>query len=290
MDFNGSVPLPIGPQVSHSTVLANSMIQIEADNIEVHDTTESGWPTIITMQSENHPVGVAVDYPGIWHSQDVGVEEVDLLIFYDDKEWYWRAVAAFTSKQNAIECGRYETDEYNGYELVPWTDDNRFEQMEELLEKNVTPITYRDDHFTHSAHAMQEANNIDTLKKMFRIEMLDTLMDRKNRVFNKIVPQEVRWKNKDTSLREIARNIEDDSPTVPQPSDEPYRVGDRVKVYCLDGSDSYYHGSVGMVTNILKDSIEEETERGLDSYRYRIEADGTKLDAQFPHQNLVPVS
>jgi len=223
MDFDGSIPLPIGTEVPQNTVLANSMLQLHGDNIEIHDETDGGWPTIITLETDSHPVGIAVDYLGTWHGQDVGMEEVDLLLSYEDGEWGWRAIVAFSTKKDAIDRGRYETDGYNGHELVPWNDDSRFERMEELLEEDVTPITYTEDHPTYAAHAMQEADNIHTLNRMFGIGKLKTLTRRRKRLFTKVVPKEVRWENKDTSLQELARDIVDDSQDVPSQRTNPTR-------------------------------------------------------------------
>jgi len=86
MEFDGAIPLPIGTEVPQNTVLANSMLQLNGDNINIHDETDSGWPTIITLEADGHPVGVAVDYLGTWHSQNIGIEEIDLLLSYEDGE------------------------------------------------------------------------------------------------------------------------------------------------------------------------------------------------------------
>jgi hypothetical protein len=119
MDFDGSVPLPVGTEHSQNTVSANPILQIQGEDIEVHSETDSGWPTIITMSLEYYDIGIAVDYLGTWHGGEVGMEEVDLILYYHDGEWMWRAIVAFSTKSDEIERGQYEIDGYEGYELVP---------------------------------------------------------------------------------------------------------------------------------------------------------------------------
>lgn len=209
MHFDGSIPLPIGTKVPQNTVLANPILQIEGHDIEIHDETDAGWPTIATMESDGHPIGVAVDYLGAWHSQEVGIEEVDLILSYEDGEWGWRAIVVFSNKREALERGRYESGGYNGYEFVPWNADDRYEKMDSLLDADVTPIAYTKDHRFNPAHAMQEAQDIETLNRMFGLGDLKTLESRRERLFSRIVPQKVRWAEKDTSLQDLARGIVD---------------------------------------------------------------------------------
>lgn len=289
MEFDEGIPLPIGTEVPQNTVLANSVLQVNGDNINIHDETDGGWPTIITLESNGHPVGIAVDYLGTWHSQDVGIEEVDLVLSYEDDELEWRAIVAFTTKNDAIERGRYETKGYNGYELVPWNDNNRFERIEELLDEEVTPIVYTEDHPTYAAHTMQEADNIYTLNRMFGIGELETLKRRRKRLFTKVVPRKMRWENKDTSLQNLAKEIVDSGQDVPQPADEPYHLGDMVRVYLgHNDPDSRHHRKTGMVVEVHEDTLDKETGRELDSYSYKIKVDGKELDVWFQHHDLVP--
>lgn len=288
MEFDGGIPLPIGTKVPQNTVLANSMLQINGANIRIHNETDSGWPTIITLESHGHPVGIAVDYLGNWHSQDVGIEEIDLLLSYEDGEWEWRAIVAFTTKNDAIERGRYETAGYNGYELVQWNDSNRFERMEELLDEGVTPIAYTEDHPTYPAHAMQEADNIHTLNRMFKIGKLETLTRRRKRLFTKIIPREVRWEEKDTSLQKLAQEIVDSGQDMPQSADKSYQPGDTVRVSLSHNNpDSQHHGKTGTVVEVHEDALDRETGHELDSYSYKIKVDGKELDVWFRHHNLV---
>lgn len=291
MVFDSSIPLPIGTKVPQNTVLANPMLKMRGDDIKIHDETDGGWPTIITLQTDGHPAGIAVDYLGTWHGQDVGMEEVDLLLSYEDGEWGWRVIVGFSTKYDATERGRYEMDGYNGYKLVPWNDDNRYERMEDLLDQDVTPIAYTEDHPRNAAHAMQEASNIHTLNRMFGIGKLKTLTKRRERLFTKVVPREVRWEDKNTSLQKLAQEIVDSSQDMPRPADEPYQEGDKVKVYLGDDApDSTYHGTVGEITGVMQDDLGEETERELDSLSYRIKTDEGELDVWFRHRDLVPMN
>lgn len=78
---------------------------------------------------------------------------------------------------------------------------------------------------------------------------------------------------------------------VPQPADEPYHPGDRVRVYLgEDDPDARYHGRVCIVEEHIADSLADETGRQLDAYLYRVQdADtGETLPVDFRHADLVP--
>jgi len=76
---------------------------------------------------------------------------------------------------------------------------------------------------------------------------------------------------------------------IPQPSDEPYSLGNEVKVYLgEDDPDAEHHGTTGMVVDVLEDTLGDETERELDSVSYRIESDGEEIDVWFRHRDLIP--
>lgn len=79
---------------------------------------------------------------------------------------------------------------------------------------------------------------------------------------------------------------------IPQPADEPYSCGDRVRVYVgPDDPDTRYHGDVCEVLEVLTDDLDSETGRRLDAYSYRLsrlEA-GEELPVAFRHLDLVPV-
>jgi hypothetical protein len=79
---------------------------------------------------------------------------------------------------------------------------------------------------------------------------------------------------------------------IPQPSDDPYSIGDRVQVYIgPDDPDSEYHGTVCEVVEIIEDDLDIETGRGLDAYSYKIQSSETDtlLPISFRHRDLVPV-
>ncbi len=289
MEFENSIPLPLGSKLSQNTVLANSMVQLEGENIEVEAETDSGWPTIITLESDGHPAGIAVDYLGMWHGRNVGMEEVDLLLIYENGEWRWRAIVAFSTEQDAIERGQYEADGYNGYKLVPWNTDDRFDQMEELLDEDITPIVYDQDYPTNAAHVMQKADSIHTLNRILGIGQLKTLTKRRKQLFTKIVPRSVRWENKENSLQELARDVVDNRRDTPQPADEPYQEGDDVQVN-LGSADpnNPYDGETGKVINVLQEGFDGEAEHEVDAYSYKIEIAGEVPITWFRHRELVP--
>ena len=79
---------------------------------------------------------------------------------------------------------------------------------------------------------------------------------------------------------------------IPQPSNERYSIGDRVRIY-LDSEDpdSEHHGRVCEVTDVLSDDLEAETGRATDSHLYEVEdvMTGQELPVSFRHRDLVPV-
>jgi hypothetical protein len=80
---------------------------------------------------------------------------------------------------------------------------------------------------------------------------------------------------------------------IPQPSDSPYEVGKRVRIY-LSGEDidSQYHGLVCKVIADDPDGLSELTGRELDSHHYRLRRCdiGDELSLSFRHEDLVPES
>ena len=79
---------------------------------------------------------------------------------------------------------------------------------------------------------------------------------------------------------------------VPQPSSDPYSVGDRVRVYVgSDDPDSRYHDSVCKVVEVLEDDLGVETGRDTDGYSYilRDVENERELPVSFRHRDLVPV-
>jgi hypothetical protein len=79
---------------------------------------------------------------------------------------------------------------------------------------------------------------------------------------------------------------------IPQPSDDPYSVGDQVEVYVgVDDPDSEYHGTVCEVVKVIEDNLSLETGRSLDTYSYKLRSSNTDalLPISFRHRDLVPV-
>lgn len=79
---------------------------------------------------------------------------------------------------------------------------------------------------------------------------------------------------------------------IPQPSPEPYAVGDHVRIYLSpDDLDDQFHDLVCRVIDVTTDNLSTETERDLDRYSYvlRTVEDEEKLPLSFRHRDLVPV-
>ena len=79
---------------------------------------------------------------------------------------------------------------------------------------------------------------------------------------------------------------------IPQPSSEPYSVGDTVQIYVgSDDIDARCHGIVCEIVEVLEDDLSTETGRGLDGYSYLLRDINSdeKLQVSFRHHDLVPV-
>lgn len=77
---------------------------------------------------------------------------------------------------------------------------------------------------------------------------------------------------------------------IPQPADEPYEVGDTVKIYLGETDlDSRFHNRVCTIVEVRRDELSDLTERKLDQYEYRLADDGEEIDLWFRHFDLVPV-
>ena len=80
---------------------------------------------------------------------------------------------------------------------------------------------------------------------------------------------------------------------IPQPSDSPYELGQRVRIYLSDEDiDSQYHGLVCEVMADKLDDLSDLTGRDIDSHRYRLRRvdTGEEPPLSFRHEDLVPES
>jgi hypothetical protein len=78
---------------------------------------------------------------------------------------------------------------------------------------------------------------------------------------------------------------------IPQPADEHYQEGDRVRIYLSESdADSEYHGVVCEVIGIDVDDLSRLTDREIDSYQYHLSRvdTGEELPITFRHTDLVP--
>ncbi|MCU4971140.1 hypothetical protein OB955_00105 [Halobacteria archaeon AArc-m2/3/4] len=78
---------------------------------------------------------------------------------------------------------------------------------------------------------------------------------------------------------------------IPQPTSEPYEVGDKVRVYLgSDDPDNRFHNERCEVVDVFEDGLGEETGRELDRFSYRVRAinSGSVIPVQFRHSDLVP--
>lgn len=80
---------------------------------------------------------------------------------------------------------------------------------------------------------------------------------------------------------------------IPQPSDSPYEVGQRLRIYLSsDDIDSQYHGLTCEVIGDETDDLGDSTGRDIDGHHYRLcRVDtGDELPISFRHKDLVPES
>lgn len=80
---------------------------------------------------------------------------------------------------------------------------------------------------------------------------------------------------------------------IPQSSDSPYELGQRVRIYLSDSDiDAQYHGLVCEVSGDDPDDLGDITGRDVDSHHYRLRRveTGDELLLSFRHEDLVPES
>ena len=79
---------------------------------------------------------------------------------------------------------------------------------------------------------------------------------------------------------------------IPQPSNKPYIVGKKVRVYIApEDADRQYHDTVCEVMAVLTDDLGIETGRSTEAYSYTLRDIDSKekLPIEFRHHDLVPV-
>lgn len=203
-DFDDGIPLPLGVKVPRHTVYANPLVRFEITDPEIRRSTEAGWPTLITGSQDGDDVGVAIEYVGQWHKEKP-IEEVDVIINSDQDRL---AMVAFANKEVAVEAGRYETQGYNGYELLPWSaKEDGIDIVEERLDDGITPIFYTENHPEYEAHAIQRASHYGTLESMFKLHEYSRIGPRHESLERMVIPREVRWEDKDTHLVDLANEV-----------------------------------------------------------------------------------
>lgn len=78
---------------------------------------------------------------------------------------------------------------------------------------------------------------------------------------------------------------------IPQPSTDPYEVGDKVRIYLgPDDPDKAHHDVQCVVTNRHEDDLDEDTGRALDRFTYDVRRMDTDevIAISFRHRDLVP--
>lgn len=204
-DFQGGIKLPWGPYGERLTYYEDSFIflTLGINDAEVVETTENGWPTVIIGDQDETPVGVAIGH--VTQLNDKPAEEIDIFV---DSERDWWALVEFADLDAAVSSGRYETQGYDGYEVLPI--DRRkegFELFTDYADDHVTPIFEMDD--DAAAFAIQRASSYGTLDSMFRLATYAGVNDRQRSLERKILPRE-EWLDKN-SLTGIARNLSNDN-------------------------------------------------------------------------------
>lgn len=222
---NGEIglPLPLGLNIPQRTVNARSVITLNASEFKMVDSTDKGWPTLVIGSNNeiDEKLGVAIDYLGSW--RNVPVQEADLVLG-SDRTWW--AVIAFHTADYAVDHANYEIDDYTGYELIDWADfkDKGFEEIQDYIHGGVTPITYTADHPVYEAIAIQQAEQVGTLTRMFNLSRYQTLMNRKERLYKRVIPREERWDKLDTDqfdqLRDLYQSVTSDSDNEDDSSDD----------------------------------------------------------------------
>lgn len=204
-DFEDGIKLPWGPYGERLTYYEDSFtfLTLDIDDAEIKETTNSGWPTVIIGKQDETPVGVAIGH--VTQLNDKPAEEIDVFV---DPERNWWVLVEFADLDAAVSSGRYETQGYGGYEVLPI--DRRkegFELFTDYADDRVTPIFEMDD--DAAAFAIQRSSNYGTLDSMFRLDTYAEVNDRQRSLERRILPRE-EWLDRN-SLTGIARDLSDDN-------------------------------------------------------------------------------
>lgn len=204
-EFEDRIPLPIGAQLSTPgrRVHANPLISWPAQEIRIHSTTENGWPTIILAKHDDGTIGVAIGYPGDW--DDGPIEEIDILL---TEHQTWACLIAYQNQSTAIADGRYDIEDYQGYELHEWNPENHPQIIKQSSNNKVTPIFYTPEApDQYLAHTYQRSDSYETLENMFRLQRYPAIRRRQKRLRELVVPRDLRWKEENTHFQDIAKDI-----------------------------------------------------------------------------------
>lgn len=205
------LPLPLGIGIPGRTVNANPVLNLTADHFEAVSSTADGWPTVVVGTEDDDRLGVAIDYLGAW--REAPVQEADLIL---DSDRTWWVVVAFHRSNLAVAHADYDVGGYAGYKYIDWRDfvEVGLEGLLEYVDDMVTPILHTANRPAYEAIALQRADEVDTLVRMFDLERYGTLMERQERLFNRVVSREERWAESDTEqfdqLRHVYESVVDD--------------------------------------------------------------------------------
>lgn len=199
-DIQDGVRLPWGPFCTRSTRYDDPVLSLDMTNIEVIERTDNaGWPTVVVGEKEGTDVGVAISYPAQW--RDKPAEEID--VFYDANGEWW-CLVEFRDLSTAKTTGRYESHDYNGFEVLPRSQaDEGFDLFREYADDRVTPLFEMPDDAV--AFGIQRADDYETLVDLFQLDIYPNIEGRYRRLRKRVVPHD-EWLS-DNPLSDIARDL-----------------------------------------------------------------------------------
>lgn len=198
------IPLPVGSRLPRRTVKANPIFTLNYSSYIIHEETESGWPTIIEVEQSDGEgtAGVAVDYIGSWHENPV--DEVDLILFGDEEMWW--TIVAYRNLEDAKSLIRTNYRDYGHIELFEW-EEVELEEIRKTSERGLIPVIYDADNQSNSAFSIQRSGSPDILAELLGFSGLNALIDRKERIYNRVIPREKRWEKYDTTQFDQLQDI-----------------------------------------------------------------------------------